>query len=487
MTDPSGSAWLGARHRLCRIRPPGSRLARHLAAAASSVASGQGGGPARRSAGAGSAGARRHGNYTAVYSNWAVIGLLVLLGLISWLVTRWRIEGGVLRIESGLLRRTSRRFPADQIQAVDTVRPVVARMFGLAEVRVRMAASTGQSGRLSYLTDSEAENVRARLLALAHGVSEHAPPPPEQVLITTPTARLIPSILLSGIGLVLEGVIVGLIILALLTPSAVGPALSVTATALLGLGASVFRRLNSDYHLTVAEAPDGLRLRSGLFQTAAETIPRGRVQGVRMINRCCGVLSAGAGWWSTWPASSEPVARVAPSRTPCAPCCRLVRRRRPPGCCNGSCRTCRGSFCAAAAGPLEVAAALPLSLLGRRQRLCGHDQRPLPPGDRLGAAGQGPEHPAGRGAGAAQTPAGHRASGYGWPQHSRRHSRPRAGRGARLIDPAGWSGGPGGAGRGGGRPAVRAPARRTAGIKTFPTLSDLLAVVWPRRRSVREP
>ena len=47
--------------------------------------------------------------------------------------------------------------------------------------------------------------------------------------------------------------------------------------------ASVFRRLNSDYHLTVAEAPDGLRLRSGLFQTAAETIPRGRVQGVRMI------------------------------------------------------------------------------------------------------------------------------------------------------------------------------------------------------------
>ena len=74
-----------------------------------------------------------------------------------------------------------------------------------------------------------------------------------------------------------------LVILVMLTPSAVGPALSVTATALLGLVASVFRRLNSDYHLTVAEAPDGLRLRSGLFQTAAETIPRGRVQGVRMI------------------------------------------------------------------------------------------------------------------------------------------------------------------------------------------------------------
>jgi putative membrane protein len=228
-------------------------------------------------------GSRRHGNYTAVLTEVAVIVALVLVGVISWLVTRWRIEAGVLRIESGLVRRSSRRFPADQIQAVDIVRPLVARMFGLAEVRVRMAASTGQHGRLSYLPESEAEKVRARLLALAHGVTEYAPPPPEEVLITTPTGRLVPSILLSGIGLVLESVIVALVILVVVTPAAVGPLLSLTATALIGLVASVFRRLNSDYHLTVAEAPDGLRLRSGLVQTAAETIPRGRVQGARMV------------------------------------------------------------------------------------------------------------------------------------------------------------------------------------------------------------
>jgi putative membrane protein len=85
------------------------------------------------------------------------------------------------------------------------------------------------------------------------------------------------------VGLILEAVIVALIILAVVQPSAVGPAVSGTATALIGLGVSVFRRLNSEYHLTVAEAPDGLRLRSGLLQMAAETIPRGRVQGARMI------------------------------------------------------------------------------------------------------------------------------------------------------------------------------------------------------------
>jgi putative membrane protein len=225
----------------------------------------------------------RHGNHQDLLVELGIIALLLLLGLSSWIVTRWRIEDGVLRIESGLLRRTSRRFPADQIQAVDTVRPVVARMFGLAELRVRMAASTGQAGRLAYLTDHDAETVRARLLALAHGVGEHAPPPPERVLVTIPTGRLIASILLSGTGLILEAVIVALIILVAVDPSAVGPALSGTATALIGLAASVFRRLNSDYQLTVAEAPDGLRMRSGLFQTVAETIPRGRVQGARMI------------------------------------------------------------------------------------------------------------------------------------------------------------------------------------------------------------
>jgi putative membrane protein len=228
-------------------------------------------------------GARRRGDHTAAIIEAGIIGLFLVLGFISWLVTRWRVEDGVLRIESGLLRRTSRRFPAEQIQAVDTVRPLVARMFGLAEVRLRMAASTRESGRLSYLPDAEAEGLRARLLALAHGVDEHTPAPPERVLTTIPTGPLVISILLSGVGLILEAVIVALIILAVVQPSAVGPAVSGTATALIGLGVSVFRRLNSEYHLTVAEAPDGLRLRSGLLQMAAETIPRGRVQGARMI------------------------------------------------------------------------------------------------------------------------------------------------------------------------------------------------------------
>jgi putative membrane protein len=232
----------------------------------------------------GSLASRHHSSrLTPLLIEVGVLAALCLVGFVSWLVTRWRIEDGALRIESGLLRRTSRRFPPEQLQAVDTVRPAVARVFGLAEVRVRMAASSGSSGRLAYLVDEEAELVRARLLALAHGVAENTPPPPERILLSIDTGRLLASIMLSGVGVVLETVIVALIVLAVADPVAVAPAVSVGATALIGLGTAAFRRLNGEYELTVAEAPDGLRFRSGLLQTSAETIPRGRVQGARLI------------------------------------------------------------------------------------------------------------------------------------------------------------------------------------------------------------
>ena len=52
---------------------------------------------------------------------------------------------------------------------------------------------------------------------------------------------------------------------------------------LISLVVGLFRRFNGDYRLTVADAADGVRLRSGLVETSAETIPRGRIQAIRMI------------------------------------------------------------------------------------------------------------------------------------------------------------------------------------------------------------
>ena len=62
-----------------------------------------------------------------------VIALVLGAGVVSWLVTRWQVADGVLRIETGLVRPQSRRFPLSQVQAIDVVQTGLARVLGLAE------------------------------------------------------------------------------------------------------------------------------------------------------------------------------------------------------------------------------------------------------------------------------------------------------------------------------------------------------------------
>jgi len=213
----------------------------------------------------------------------AVAGVLVAGGVISWLVTRWRVEDSTLRIETGLIRRSSQRFPLVQIQAIDTIRPILARVFGLAELRLRMAGHSGGSGRLAYLAEGEAELLRARLLALAHGIAEHTPEPPQRVLLSVPTGRLIGSICLSPLGLVVSAFVASMVGTAVAAPAAAGATIGGTAASIIVVLTALWRRFNGNFELTVSEAPDGLRLRAGLLTTSAETIPGGRVQAVRMI------------------------------------------------------------------------------------------------------------------------------------------------------------------------------------------------------------
>ena len=210
-------------------------------------------------------------------------GILLLAGVVSWLVTRWRVEDGDLRIETGLVRRSSQRFPLSQIQAIDIVRPAVARAFGLAELRLRMGGSTGGSGRLAYLGSEEANVVRARLLALSRGLPELTAEPAERILVSVPVGRLIGSILLSRPAFVALVFVAALAVTNTVAPSAALPLISSSGAMAIGFLTVLWRRFNGNYRLTVADASDGLRLRSGLLETTAETIPRGRIQAVRMV------------------------------------------------------------------------------------------------------------------------------------------------------------------------------------------------------------
>ena len=207
-----------------------------------------------------------------------VVGLIAVAGVVSWLVTRWRVEGGDLRVESGLVRRESQRIPLARIQAIDIVRPGIARALGLAELRLRSAGSAGDAGRLAYLRVEEAERVRARLLALAHGIAPETPAPPERPLYTQPTGRLVASVVLSRPFAVLAAFVVAIVVTDLFSPGAARAVLSASIAYLLAVVTLVWRRFNGGYGLQVGEAADGLRLRFGALETTAETIPSGRVQ-----------------------------------------------------------------------------------------------------------------------------------------------------------------------------------------------------------------
>jgi len=209
-----------------------------------------------------------------------------LAAVASWLVTRWRLDGVTLRIESGVVRRDSRQLPIARIQAVDVVRPFLARALGLAELRVRLAGSSHADGRLAYLTEQAALDLRAYLLAAHHGVDPATPAPAERIALVVPTGRLVGSVLLSTLGSA-AGVVVAGTVLAVVSPAglaALGAALGVAllwcAIAFVSL---VWRRVSTEYGFTVAQSPDGIRIRRGLLGTVAETIPARRVQAVRMI------------------------------------------------------------------------------------------------------------------------------------------------------------------------------------------------------------
>lgn len=120
----------------------------------------------------------------------------------------------------------------------------------------------------------------------------HAPEAPERQLLSVPTGRLLGSIVLSSAALTLGLLVAGIAVAAVLTRS-VGP-LGMMLPALLGTAGFVWSRFTSEFDFRAATSPDGIRLRHGLTEARAQTVPPGRVQAVRITQP---FLWRAAGWW----------------------------------------------------------------------------------------------------------------------------------------------------------------------------------------------
>lgn len=227
------------------------------------------------------------------------IAVAVLIGgvyvWLAWQRAEYRVDGDALQMRTGVLFRSERQARLDRLQAVDLVRPILARIFGLAELKLEVAGGGDSAVRLSLLPEDEAQRLRNTLLARAAGIrysGPHAPEAPEREVVAVPVGRTIEATLRSGSTIALVLLTVALVVLSVIIRS---PApLFGLAPGLLGLGAAMWQRFSSLFGFRVALSPDGIRLHHGLLTTRAQTVPPGRVQAVRLAQP---LLWRSKDWW----------------------------------------------------------------------------------------------------------------------------------------------------------------------------------------------
>ncbi len=219
----------------------------------------------------------------------AVFGALVL-SWVSWWFTGYQVVNRELRVYDGLLWRRSRAIALERLQSVEVVRPLLARLTGLAELRLEVVGAAKTEAPLAFLTVTQAYQLRDRLLRLSTGattadlmeatdpVRPDGWPGAEQVL-----HRVSPKDLLGSQLLTPQAMFVPFALAASVFSFSINPDLSLVGiigavTATIGVALQPVRRVVAEYGFTVAASPSGLRLRHGLLETRSQTVPPGRVQ-----------------------------------------------------------------------------------------------------------------------------------------------------------------------------------------------------------------
>jgi putative membrane protein len=221
-----------------------------------------------------------------------LLGLAVLVpvaglyGFLSWWFTHYAVTDSELRIRTGLLFRRTAHIRLERIQAVDVSRPLLARVAGVAKLRIDVVGADDKD-ELAFLGEQEARALRAELLARAAGfapeTAREVGEAPARELLRVPPRAL-------ALSLVLTGATWGSLCAALVVPTVLWLAThnlwTVLATALPlfgAAGASSAGRFAGEFDWKVGESPDGLRIDHGLLDRTHETVPPGRVQTVRIV------------------------------------------------------------------------------------------------------------------------------------------------------------------------------------------------------------
>ncbi|GIJ72027.1 hypothetical protein Voc01_069440 [Virgisporangium ochraceum] len=226
------------------------------------------------------------------FLRWLVVvsGILVatfFLSVVSWLVTGFEVVGRELRVYEGLIWRRTRSIPLERVQAIDLNRPLLARLTGVAELRLEVIGAAKTEAPLAFLTVAEATDLRRRLLVRSTGDTDAtatervADEPPETPIHTVDNGHVLlanvlsPPVLFVPVALLVTGASM------INDPpawSVIGVASA--ATGLFGVVLPPLRRIFAQWNFRISVDGSGLRLRHGLVDTRSQTVPPLRVQAV---------------------------------------------------------------------------------------------------------------------------------------------------------------------------------------------------------------
>ncbi|MEG9246563.1 PH domain-containing protein [Arthrobacter sp. Soc17.1.1.1] len=217
----------------------------------------------------------------------AVVLLVAGAFLVSWYFTRYQVTAEHVRVHSGVVFRQQRQARLDRVQAIDIVQPFLARIFGLAELKFEVADAGESAVRLAFLKLDDAQKLRATILARAAGVAadpdhpEQVAEAPEREVVAIPPGRVIGAAVLSGMTVALVVAAVVIVTLGVVFDT---PFIATSFIPLLiGVIGGYWSALNTGYNFRAATSPDGIRIRYGLLDTRAQTVPPGRVQALGIV------------------------------------------------------------------------------------------------------------------------------------------------------------------------------------------------------------
>ncbi|WP_099332309.1 PH domain-containing protein [Actinomyces minihominis] len=250
----------------------------------------------------------------------AVVLIVAIYSYLYWRAMTYAVTDQAVWLRRGIIFRQQRHVRLERIQAVDVTHPLLGRIFGLGRLKVEAAGGGDSSLQIGFLRSEELSALRADILARAAGVhrgdsqagsaatdapvsaaegeeSGSVPQTPalaqpreaSESLLYAVNARTLATSLALSLGfmvgiLIIVAFLAAILIIGFVVGWEVSFAvLPGTLAPILVIGAALWSRFAKEFNFQAAVSPDGIRIRSGLLELKAETIPPRRIHAVKII------------------------------------------------------------------------------------------------------------------------------------------------------------------------------------------------------------